>query len=205
MATSTAQRVRNRRGSGALLRQEILDAALEILQEKGDESAVSVRAVAGRVGITAPSIYDHFASMGVLIAEVIQEVYRRYEEALRASVVGVTAPKDRLRRSLAACLRFAREHPEQYRLLFVRWNTSAMPEVRQNAMQLFVEMAAELAKITGNRDHEASTKGAMWLWVEVHGIASLRPSHPHFPWPPEAELVSDLIERAVWSSSPSRP
>lgn len=48
---------RNRRGEGALLRTEILTAATELIEAGGDERAVTLRAVARRAGIAAPSIY----------------------------------------------------------------------------------------------------------------------------------------------------
>jgi AcrR family transcriptional regulator len=50
------RRHRARRGEGDRLREEILAAAERLLLETGDESAVSIRAVADAVGVTPPSI-----------------------------------------------------------------------------------------------------------------------------------------------------
>ena len=58
---AVATRARNRRGEGARLRDDIVAAAVALLDETGDQAAVSLRAVARRVGIAAPSIYRHFA------------------------------------------------------------------------------------------------------------------------------------------------
>ncbi|MEU2358913.1 TetR/AcrR family transcriptional regulator [Streptomyces misionensis] len=54
---------RARRGDGARLRQELLAAAGHLLDARG-ENAVTVRAVVGEVGCTAPSLYLHFFTRG---------------------------------------------------------------------------------------------------------------------------------------------
>jgi AcrR family transcriptional regulator len=59
--TPAASRRRARKGEGELLREEILDAAEALLIEKGHPDAVSIRAVAARVGVSPPAIYLHFA------------------------------------------------------------------------------------------------------------------------------------------------
>ena len=50
-------RRRNRRGEGDRLRDEIITAASQIIGETGDDSALTLRGVARRLGIAAPSIY----------------------------------------------------------------------------------------------------------------------------------------------------
>ena len=65
----TARR-RAPRGRGGELRGEILQAAMSLLQETGDEAAVSVRGVAQRVGVSVPSLYLHFADKQALIDAV---------------------------------------------------------------------------------------------------------------------------------------
>jgi AcrR family transcriptional regulator len=49
-------RARNRRGEGSKLRADILAAATRLLEQTGSEEAVTLRAVARQVGISAPSI-----------------------------------------------------------------------------------------------------------------------------------------------------
>ena len=53
-------RRRNPRGQGDRLREEIISAASELIAESGDADRLSLRSVAKRIGIAAPSIYRHF-------------------------------------------------------------------------------------------------------------------------------------------------
>jgi hypothetical protein len=52
-APPQAQR-RNQRGEGGRLREEIITAASQMIGETGDDTALTVRGVARRVGIAAP-------------------------------------------------------------------------------------------------------------------------------------------------------
>ena len=52
-APSPARR-RNRRGEGDRLREEIITADSQMIGETGDDTALTVRGVARRVGIAAP-------------------------------------------------------------------------------------------------------------------------------------------------------
>jgi AcrR family transcriptional regulator len=61
MEAAPRSRVRNPWGQGAHLRKEIVAAAAELLEETRGEGAVTLRSVARRGGITAPSIYRHFS------------------------------------------------------------------------------------------------------------------------------------------------
>ena len=71
-------RRRAARGQGAALRGEVLQAAMDLLRETGDETSVSLRAVAQRVGVSVPAIYLHFEDKTALLDAVCEEVFDRY-------------------------------------------------------------------------------------------------------------------------------
>ena len=87
--TPTAQaapptgRQRNRRGEGDRLREEIITAASQIIGESGDDSALTLRGVARRVGIAAPSIYRHFTDVDELKMAVVQRSFAEFARARR--------------------------------------------------------------------------------------------------------------------------
>ena len=87
--SSAAGRARNPRGEGGRLRADIVAAAHALLDEAG-EDAVTLRAVARRVGISAPSIYAHFADRQAILLAVATDAFAE----LAASLGDATARYD---------------------------------------------------------------------------------------------------------------
>ena len=106
------------RGEGARLRGELIDAASRLLAELGDAERLSVRAVARAAGVTAPSTYRHFPDKRSLVRAVVEERFRDFDRVLDQAQAGSSDPFDALKRRCRAYLRFAREHPGHYRVLF---------------------------------------------------------------------------------------
>ena len=79
------QRARARKGEGDQLRAEILAATADLLLATGSEEAVSIRAVADAVGVTAPSIYRHFPDKNHLIFEVCLSSFNGLSDAVEAA------------------------------------------------------------------------------------------------------------------------
>jgi hypothetical protein len=73
-APPTARR-RNRRGEGGRLREEIITAASPMIGEADDDTALTLRGAARRLGIAAPSIYRHFPDVDQLKMEVVQRAF----------------------------------------------------------------------------------------------------------------------------------
>jgi AcrR family transcriptional regulator len=201
-------RQRARRGEGDRLRGEILAAAEELLVETADESAVSIRAIADRVGVTAPSIYRHFADKDTLILSVVESVFGRLDEALEAAAADAVDPFDEVKRKGCAYVAFGLAHPEHYRLLFMCKDDrkkdhdldgpavagAAAFDHLQDTVQRMLELAAPGVE---RPDPFAMTCA---IWGGVHGITSLRISMPNFPWPPVDEqlaLLADPWRRAL--------
>ncbi len=113
---SADRRRRAPRGSGEQLRDEILDAATELLLETGHAKAVSIRSVAQRVGVTPPSIYLHFADKDALLDAVCARYFEKLDEEMQRATVGQTTTLDVLRAQGQAYVQFALETPELYRI-----------------------------------------------------------------------------------------
>src|SRR3954469_24853831 len=113
--TATPTRARNRRGEGARLRADIVAAAVDLLDETGDEQAVTLRAVARKVGISAPSIYRHFPDRQAILLALAQETFAELADQL--SEATGTDPVTRLRAVCAAYLDFAATRPQHYRMM----------------------------------------------------------------------------------------
>ena len=197
---SRTPRTRNPRGDGGRLRDEIVSAATRLLETQSAET-ITLRAIAREAGITAPSIYRHFDSVGDVLRAVVEGTFDVLERRLRDSATGDSAVA-RLRSVCAAYLSFAEEQPEQYRLLFGgAWNAADLPpdadaerseraDIGLDTFAVLVERVAECVA-EGSSTSSDPADDAAGLWVGLHGFASLRRTTPLFPWP--AAIVDDLV------------
>lgn len=194
-----ARRQRSARGSGADLRAEILSVTKELLAEKGSAEAVSIRMIAKAVGVTAPSIYRHFADKDVLIEAVCAEVFAELEAPLAAALEGVEAPLDRLLAAAHAYVRFALAHPENYRISMMQISDSVTAldmVLSAAAFQKLVELIGDCIA-AGIFPDEDPVPMALEAWSAVHGMAALMVAKPYLPWGDQDAFVDRLIRGSV--------
>lgn len=111
-------RKRNRRGDGGRLREEIVAAATELADRAPSDGPLSLRAVARQVGVSAPSLYDHFADLAEILDAVADRGFTMLTETVTAAAVGNDDPRQALSTGCRAYLRFATEHPGLYATMF---------------------------------------------------------------------------------------
>ncbi|WP_068798328.1 TetR/AcrR family transcriptional regulator [Pseudonocardia sp. HH130630-07] len=212
---TTSPRTRNPRGEGSRLREEIVAAAADLL-EHGTATAVTLRAVARAAGITAPSIYRHFADVEAILRGVADDAFAELREDLRrAQDRAGERPVHRLLEICRCHLDFARSRPERYRLMFGGARNAADghgPAGRAPAgRDAFVVLVDAVSACIAARESTSTDAhaDATALWVGLHGLAGLREATPPFPWPPglEDRLVRTLarITRTRPSPAPGRP
>ena len=191
--TRITKRRRAQRGSGEQLRAEIITAARTLLAAAGNADEVSIRAVADAVGVTAPSIYLHFADKNELLGAVVSEVFTDLDSAMLDSAAGATGPMERLRAFGMAYVRFALAHPEQYRIATM--DPCPQPFVDEVlASSAFVHFNGTVtecmaAGIFATGDPLPVT---LALWSAAHGIASLMITKPFLPWG-DPDVVTDRV------------
>lgn len=212
-------RVRARRGEGDKLREEILAAVSAMLDETNDEAAVSIRAIADRVGVTAPSIYRHFADKDELLGAVCAEVFTQLTAGITEAVASATTSLDALAGAGRCYVEFGLAHPEHYRLVFMRapfrdvvdhselrtaFAAGEIPESHRlfggealagsEAFKgLYDLVEAVTSELPTDRRPDVFTM-ATTIWAAVHGIVSLRISKPDFLWP----SVDEQVEAILW-------
>jgi AcrR family transcriptional regulator len=194
-------RVRNPRGAGDRLRQEIIEAATSLIGEDGP-GALSLRAIARRAGVTAPAIYAHFDDLDAVRRAVVDSTFTDFAAYLRRSLRGRAQPADRLRALCRAYARFGLTRPREYEVMF-----GAEPEPPPNgtAKSLDTMAGAEPFSIlldairacvdTGESGSTRPVEDATAVWVALHGYVSLRSVIPDFPWPAGDLLVDAIAER----------
>lgn len=198
---------RNRRGEGGKLRDEIVAASAALLEETGDESALTLRAVARRVGIAAPSIYSHFGDREAIFAAVVDEAFAALVARLRVAIEAEGDPVGRLRAGCSAYVAFAAEQPQRYRVLFqVRPADDDLAFAQADSVEQMVGAEAFgllVRAIQECVDADRSTapspqQAAIELWVAMHGYVTLRAGAPAFPWPEPDGFLDGLLVRLAF-------
>lgn len=186
------RRTRARRGEGGRLREELLDAAEQLLVEGGTDDALTLRAVAAAAGVSTPSVYLHFADREALLEAVCIRVWGELESLFHES--RGDDPFQSLGRFGRAYARFAIDHPVQYRVLLMR------PAIHENkaagaCFRLMTEAVS--ACVDSGLLHGEPRALTLQLWSAVHGAASLIIAQPHLPWPEDLDqFITDVVRMA---------
>jgi AcrR family transcriptional regulator len=150
--------------------REIVAAARRLLEGEGPD-AFSMRRLAERVGIRAPSIYKHVVDKQALENELISDGFEEQAAAFEAAL----GTSDPLGGIATAYRRFAQEHPHLYRLMTER-------PLQRDRLRPGVEAraAAPVQSATGD-DPDA----ARAVWAFAHGMTILELNGR---FPPGADL-----------------
>jgi AcrR family transcriptional regulator len=151
--------------------REIVGVALELLEEEGADG-LSMRRLADRLGIKAPSIYKHFPDKEALEAAIISIGFEQQAEAFERALEGAADP---LRAIGAVYRRFALAHPHLYRLMTERELNRALlePGVEERAARSVVDA------LGGDVDLARAS------WAFAHGMTILELDRR---FPPAADL-----------------
>lgn len=156
-----------------------LDAARTIILEEG-LNALSMRRVAADAEVSAPALYRHFASKEALVWLVVGEGYGHLMHYLGRALAKPT-PIERFVESGRGYLDFAREKPGYYTLVFGTTMRDLghehIPDTTRvrgaAALQMLVDRVRECID-TGHFVPDDARSVALFVWSEVHGLASLR-------------------------------
>lgn len=156
------------------LRAALLAAAAAALSEAGPD-AVTMRALAARLGVSRTAAYRHFASKSDLLAGVAEDGFRR----LAAILDGARAASDldALVAQGVAYVQFAVEHPAHYQLMYGR---EALSRSEHAGLHAAAEAAYDALVGTLRQKQEAGLlragdpdQLAYVAWSLLHGLASL--------------------------------
>ena len=166
---------------------EILDAAWAIVRAEG-LGALSLRDLARKVGMQAPSLYQYFDSKNAIYDAMFAQGNRELVE--RVAAMGETGdPEQDLRRAARLFVEFSVEDPARYQLLFQRTipGFEPSPESYQLAVGLLQRGAEQLA--AAGIDHPQ----ALDLWTAmVGGLSAQQVSNE-----PGGTRWLDLVDDAV--------
>jgi AcrR family transcriptional regulator len=191
----TTRRVRNKPGEGSRLRNQILDASFAILDEEGTIDAVTLRAVARRVGATAPAIYGHFEDLDRLRGELQSEAFDDMMTACDKAAAPLDDPVLALLARCEAMVTWGIERPGRYRLLFTR--IDHMPneagEISFNRLVAAADACGRERRYTGTD----SATDCAHLLVALNGLVLTRTVMTGFHWPGLRQAVHDITTRLL--------
>lgn len=197
----TARR-RAPRGEGERLREEILDAAEDLLLDEGAMDAVSVRAIADEVGVTPPSIYLHFDDKSELFFRVCERRFAEFAAAIAAADAAGDTPSERLEATGRAYVRYGLEAPEHYLLILGPGSTELVAGRDLSdapgtaAFERLVGIIADGIASGEFRDGDPRVI-ATSVWGAVHGLVMIILSEPPGESGFELPGVDHLIETTL--------
>lgn len=184
------------------LRQEILDAAREILLAKG-YAYLSMRRIAERIEYSPTTIYLYFKNKDDILYQLCVETLERQFEVLSAAGVDQPSPYLRLRAALRAYVDFGLSEPDRYKIAYMadlsRYvSTASILEQGGAADKLIALMCHRvheaLAASGCNRDVKCVFQA---LWAHCHGLVSLLIGHPDFPWTEREILIETGLDLSL--------
>ena len=163
------------RAANPTLREDILKAALHIVEEHGT-SGVTMRAVAGVLGYSATAIYQHFDSKEQLLLTIKLQASDLLAQEMELAREEPTL-EEQLFQMGRRYIRFGLENPTFYQLMFedMSLETVCIPEQLERTRQSWAIMRATLntwARERGFQEIDVDSEANV-LWMMVHGLTSL--------------------------------
>lgn len=182
------------------LSRALIDAARRVLETEGP-GALSLRAVAREAGVSPAAPYHHFKDKGDLLDAVAHEGWDLLGEAMSNARANAASPQSAMAELGVAYVRFARENPALYRVMYdTARNKAALPDRLERddgaycrVRGVLVEAGADPANVQGL---EIATIAG---WCYAHGVAEMA-GFPQFDGlrqacGGEAEFVRALFDR----------
>ena len=203
---STRHHVRVRRGNlqdAEQLRQKLLDAALALFVS-GDLKAVSMRAIAQRVGVSTMASYRYFSNKAELLSGLWQFVLAAVYMQMNDAVEQAEGARERQRACIDAFLNYWESNPSHYRLVYM---TETPMQVEQKEFlahaPVYAELTALVQGLTAGLAQEigadlthAKLAGDMRLVMQLGYLHSTLVNR-RFPWTDKDHLRAPYIEQII--------
>jgi len=156
-------------------RARLCETAMQMFADDGYE-AVTLRALAEKLGCSHALPYRYFANKQEIFAAVCALGFERFAEALERAAAGVDDPEQRLRVLARAYFRFALREPHAYRIMFELREPDRAANARYRVKEIrswqvllqAVELAVQAGVLAGDPELVAHQ-----LWAGLHGLVSL--------------------------------
>jgi AcrR family transcriptional regulator len=173
----------------AAARREVIErVATEVFAERGYQGA-SIDEIARRSGVSAPVVYDHFASKQDLYERLLVRTRDELLEMWREQLFSDEPAAVRIPRAFEAWAEYVETHPYASRMYFRE--ATGVPEVQAFQRDLHAQARAALGailarepgaeRLAGSGDAEALEMAAELIRSGMTGLAIWWTEHPHVP------------------------
>ncbi len=194
---TTGRRKQNTRGQGDLLREQILTAGVRMLDELGDDQALSLRAVARAVCVAATSVYLYFPDRDALVLAATQRCHEDVVAAGDAAAAAAQRPADQLRARILAQAEWAQTHPGLYKVLHESGVHRRLGMPFKEVMVERTRTAVQRCMDAGVAPPDDALTVAIDLRTAVNGMLAQRINEPDLPWPPLADQLDRFLTKLV--------
>lgn len=192
-----------RRRLAADERREVVErAATEVFAAHGYRAA-SIDAIAKRAGVSAPVLYDHFASKLDLYRRLLERTRNELLEMWRAHLFGDDPAEVRVPRAIDAWASYVEGHRDATRMFFreATGDPDAEAAHREIQSQARVALGVVLGRepgvegLVGSGDQEALEMAAEIMRSGLTGLGLWWHEHPHVP----REQVVTVAVNVLWT------
>ena len=143
---------------------------------KAGYRAVSLRAIANEMGLSAPALYRYYENKEALLSALREDGFRFLKKTLHEVRQTASSPVDAVSEGMKAYLDFAMTQPELYCLMFELDQgsidkSSTAYSCRKSAFSEAEGMARDILKMA-QRTGDANQMAHLF-WISAHGLAAL--------------------------------
>jgi AcrR family transcriptional regulator len=155
------------------LREELLKAAMEILDESGIE-AVTIRQVARKVGVGHSAPANHFADKRALLTQLAIDIFVSLGQLIKSELqVAPQGLSEKVRVFTDTLIEFGLSQPNRFRLLWRRDYLDNDSKELNGAMDVIYD--ALLATLATDKESNVSVESkAIALWSMLQGYVTMR-------------------------------
>lgn len=178
------------------LRDALVQAALAEVELGGPE-AISISALAKKLGVSQPAPYKHFADRESLLMAVTAAAFHQYSDMLREQI-DKPSKRSKLSRFAQATLDFGLRRNGIWRLMFASRTVACAPkgsELHAATMETFALLLESLEAPAVGLLRERS---ALKIWAALHGVVMLAEQGlltGQLGQISREELVEDIVEQ----------
>lgn len=169
-------------------KEDVVRTAVEIVRQQG-EGALNARSVAKALQCSTQPVFSNFPTMELLRAAVVTDAEGLFQQALERELAEGRYPP--YKASGMAYIRFAREQPQLFQLLYMR-------DRRQETIPEETELGEQMeGMVHGNTglDSPHAKLFHLEMWAYVHGIAAMMATgYLELEWELVSQMLTDAYE-----------